>query len=38
MKITKNGVKILDLDEVDRIKYFDFYIRPFTESLVLEFI
>ena len=28
----------MDTSEVDRIKYYDFYIRPFAESICLEFL
>jgi len=36
--ISKNMIKFLDLEDIDRKRYFDFYIKPFTESIVLEFI
>ncbi len=36
--IGKGLVKILDTQDIDRQKYFELYIRPFTESIVIEFI
>jgi len=30
-------IKILDTSDIDRDKYYEFYIRPFAESLVIEF-
>jgi len=37
VRITENMVNLLDVDEIDRSRYFDFYLRPFTESICLEF-
>ncbi len=36
--ITKQTVKMMDINDIDRQKYFDFYLRPFTESIVTEFV
>jgi hypothetical protein len=36
-EISESLIKILDTDDIDREKYFDFYIRPFAESIVLEY-
>lgn len=36
--ITKNAIKLIDTDEIDKLKYFDYYIRQFTQSIVLEFV
>lgn len=37
ISIAKSAKNMIDLDDIDRFRYFDFYIRPFTESLVLVF-
>jgi len=37
IKISKQTSKILDTDDIDKEWYFNFYIKPFTQSLVLEF-
>lgn len=38
VEITKQTVKMMDVNDVDRRKYFDFYLRPFTESITVEFV
>lgn len=38
IQINKNSINILDPEDIDREFYFNFYIKPFTESLVIEFI
>ena len=35
-QITKNMIKVLDASDVDKEKYFELYLRPFCESIVLE--
>ena len=35
--IGKSSIRMLDTDEIDKEKYFNLYVRPFTESIVLEF-
>lgn len=37
VSISKSAKNMLDTDDIDKNKYFDLYIRPFTESLVLTF-
>lgn len=37
VQISTGMIKILDTSDIDRQKYYDFYIRPFAESLVIEF-
>jgi hypothetical protein len=37
-EISDSMTRILDTDDIDKEKYFDFYIRPFFESIVIEFI
>jgi len=36
--IGKGLMNILDTQDIDREKYFELYIRPFTESIVIEYI
>ena len=36
--VTENALRYIDFDDIDKNRYFNFYIRPFTESIVLEFI
>jgi hypothetical protein len=38
VEVTKSTLKIMDPNDIDRIKYFDFYITPFTKSIVVEFV
>ena len=38
MQISKPTLKIMDTDDIDKQKYFDFYITPFTKSIVIEFV
>jgi hypothetical protein len=38
IEITQSTANILCTDDIDKQKYFDYYIKPFTESIVLEFI
>jgi len=35
-EISRNMIKILDTDDIDREKYFELYLRTFCESIVLE--
>lgn len=36
-EISESLIKILDADEIDRVIYYNFYVRPFAESIVLEY-
>lgn len=36
LEITSSTLKILDSDDIDKKKYFEFYIEPFTKSIVIE--
>jgi len=36
-QISKSMIRIMDPVDIDRERYYDFYIRPFAESLVMEF-
>lgn len=38
VEISPSMINIMDTDDIDRERYFEFYLRPFTESIVLEFI
>lgn len=38
VEIAKGTLKIMDPDDIDRDKYFKFYIEPFTKSIVVEFV
>lgn len=37
-EVSDSMVKILDTNDIDKEKYFDLYIRPFTESITVEFV
>ena len=36
LEVSQSTVKIMDTDDVDRVRYFKFYIEPFTKSIVYE--
>ena len=36
LEVSQSTLKIMDTDDVDREKYFEFYIEPFTKSIVYE--
>jgi len=38
MEVTKATLKIMDPDDIDRDRYFNFYIAPFTKSIVVDFV
>jgi hypothetical protein len=38
VEVSKATLKIMDPDDIDREKYFNFYISPFTKSIVVEFV
>ena len=38
MQVSKQTLKIMDSDDIDKQRYFDFYIIPFTKSIVYEFV
>jgi hypothetical protein len=38
MEISKPTLRIMDTNDIDKQKYFDFYISPFTKSIVAEFV
>jgi len=38
VEVTKATLKIMDPEDIDRNKYFDFYIAPFTKSIVADLI
>ena len=37
IEISKSTTKLLDTADIDRIRYFDHYIWPFVESVIVEF-
>jgi len=37
-EISDSMTRILDTDDIDKRIYFDFYIKPFFESIVIEFV
>jgi hypothetical protein len=37
-EISETLIKILDTSDIDRQRYFDFYIQPFFDSITVEFI
>ena len=38
IEISKQTIKLLGTDDIDKKRYFDFYIKPFTKSIVTEFL
>lgn len=38
LEVSKQVLKIMDTSDIDRKKYFDFYIAPFTKSIVVEYV
>jgi len=38
IEIEENTLKVIDVDDIDKQRYFDFYISPFSKSIVIEFI
>lgn len=38
LEISKNTLKIIDIKDIDKEKYFSTYIEPFTKSIVFEFV
>ena len=38
VEIGESAIKIMGTEDIDKQKYFDYYIRPFTESIVIEYI
>jgi hypothetical protein len=38
MEISAPTLRIMDTDDIDKQKYFDFYITPFTKSIVAEYV
>jgi hypothetical protein len=38
MEISKPTIKIMDTDDIDKQRYFDLYITPFTKSIIYEFV
>ena len=38
MEISPQTLKIIDINDIDKDRYFKFYIEPFTKSIVTEFV
>jgi len=38
LEVSKAALKIMDSDDIDKERYFKFYIEPFTKSIVVEFV
>jgi hypothetical protein len=38
VEVTKASLKIMDANDIDRDRYFNYYIAPFTKSIVVEFV
>ena len=38
VEISPSTLKIMDPEDIDREKYFEIYISPFTKSIVAEFV
>ena len=38
LQVSKSTLKIMDPKDIDRERYFNFYIVPFTKSIVVEFV
>jgi len=38
MQVSEQTLKIMDPDDIDKKRYFDFYILPFTKSIVYEYV
>lgn len=38
VEVSKQIIKIMDVSDIDKEKYFNFYIVPFTKSIVIEFV
>lgn len=38
IQVSSTLVKIMDTSDIDKQRYYDFYIKPFTESILIEFL
>ena len=38
LEISETTLKIMDTGDIDKERYFQFYIQPFTKSIVFEFV
>lgn len=38
MQVSEQTLKIMDSNDIDKQRYFDFYITPFTKSITYEFV
>ena len=37
-QVSNTMVRVMDTEDIDKQKYFDFYIKPFFKSIVKEFV
>jgi hypothetical protein len=37
MEVSPGTIKLIDTDEIDKMRYFDIYLTPFTKSIIAEF-
>lgn len=38
IEISKSVIKIMSMEDIDKKRYFNFYLKPFFQSLIIEFI
>lgn len=38
VQISKSLIKVIDTNDIDKERYYEFYIRPFAESILIEFL
>lgn len=38
LEVTESTIKIMDPEDIDKERYFKFYIEPFTKSITVEFV
>jgi len=38
IEVSSSILKIMDTDDIDKVRYFKHYIEPFTKSIVIEFV
>lgn len=38
MEISLGTLRVIDVDDIDKQRYFDFYLLPFTKSIVVEYV
>lgn len=38
IEVSPQTIKIMDTEDIDKERYFNFYIQPFTKSIIVEFV